>query len=103
MGKGQHSKAPMHITASEWAIEWGGKKEARTSAVKTLPFDCCALSLCPFEVPVMAPDGAVFDLLNIIPFLKKFKMHPLTGQPLSTKDLTRLHYHRNADGARAQL
>lgn len=67
-----------------------------------LPFDCCALSMRPFEVsansyslhhkcialilahtythccgclrcqhPVMSPEGIVFDLLNIIPYLRK--------------------------------
>lgn len=39
-----------------------------------VPYDCCALSLQPFEHPVLARNkdgtGTVFDLLNIIPWLK---------------------------------
>ena len=38
------------------------------------PFDCCALSFQPFEHPVCARNddgtGLVFDLVNIIPWLK---------------------------------
>lgn len=88
----------MHLTASEWAVEWGGKKDRRNADVKSLPFDCCALSFTQFEHPVCAPDGAVFDLLNIMPFLAKYKRHPLTGEPLAAKQLLKLHFHRNADG-----
>eukprot|EP00304_Pavlova_gyrans_P008920 CAMPEP_0206058512 /NCGR_PEP_ID=MMETSP1466-20131121/46831_1 /ASSEMBLY_ACC=CAM_ASM_001126 /TAXON_ID=44452 /ORGANISM="Pavlova gyrans, Strain CCMP608" /LENGTH=131 /DNA_ID=CAMNT_0053433807 /DNA_START=85 /DNA_END=477 /DNA_ORIENTATION=+ len=98
MGKNQHSKAPMHLTASEWAVEWGGKKTAKGTGERRLPFDCCALGFTPFEHPMAAPDGAVFDLLNIVPYIKKFKTHPLTGEPLAAKDLVRLHFHKNADG-----
>lgn len=39
------------------------------------PFDCCALSFQPFEYPVCARNGDgtgfVFDLVNIIPWLKQ--------------------------------
>lgn len=38
------------------------------------PFDCCALSFQPFETPVCARNadgtGLVFELTNIIPWLK---------------------------------
>jgi len=94
-----HSKAPMYITASEWATEWGGKKDRAASEERRLPFDCCAISFAPFEHPMAAPDGAVFDITNIVPFLKKFKCHPLTGEPLSAKELVRLTFHKNQDGA----
>jgi hypothetical protein len=40
----------------------------------TTPFDCCALSFQPFTHPVCARNsdgtGHVFDLVNIIPWLK---------------------------------
>mmetsp|Transcript_21746 Transcript_21746/g.55163 ORF Transcript_21746/g.55163 Transcript_21746/m.55163 type:complete len:579 (-) Transcript_21746:91-1827(-) len=98
MGKNQHSKAPMHLTASEWAVEWGGKKDSHTARFQMMPFDSCALSFTPFEHPVCAPDGAVFDLVNIMPFLAKHKKHPLTGEPLVPKQLLKLHYHKNPDG-----
>lgn len=44
--------------------------------------DCCALSLQPFKNPVAvisetkageAPRADVFDLLNIVPYIRKFK------------------------------
>ena len=46
------------------------------------PSDCCALSLQPFRNPVAVladtkpgepPRGDVFDLLNIVPYIRKFK------------------------------
>lgn len=39
-----------------------------------------SLSLQPFEHPVCTPEGAIFDLLNIIPYLKKFGHNPVSGQ-----------------------
>ena len=44
------------------------------------------------------PDGIVFDLLNIVPYLKKFKRHPVTGAPLAASDLIKLHFHKNPEG-----
>ena len=43
-------------------------------------------------------DGVCFDIVNIVPFLRKHKRHPMTGAPLALSELTRLHFHRNADG-----
>ena len=40
----------------------------------------------------------LFDLLNIVPFVRKHKVSPVDGQPLSLKDLIRVHFHRNAEG-----
>jgi peptidyl-prolyl cis-trans isomerase-like protein 2 len=98
MGK-NHNKDAMYIKASEWAAEWGGKKAAGTRhAFKKLPFNCCALSLRPFEDPVCTPEGHCFDISNIIPYLKKKKKNPVTGLPLSAKDLSPLHFHKNVDG-----
>jgi peptidyl-prolyl cis-trans isomerase-like protein 2 len=41
-----------------------------------VPFDCCALSLVPFTVPVAAREADntahVFDLVNILPYIKKY-------------------------------
>ena len=49
------------------------KAEAPPPGART-PFDCCALSFQPFENPVCARNsdgtGYVFDLVNIIPWLK---------------------------------
>lgn len=43
-------------------------------------------------------DGIVFDLLNIVPYLKKFRRHPVTGRPLSASELIKLHFHKNVEG-----
>ena len=40
----------------------------------------------------------LFDLLNIVPFVRKHKVSPVDGTPLSLKDLIRVHFHRNAEG-----
>lgn len=86
-----------------------------------LPFECCALSMAPFEVrpryhdgqlasalfkrrlflaqtPVCTPDGVVYDLLNVVPFIRKHHADPVTGKALSGKQLTRLTMSKNAEG-----
>lgn len=99
MGKKQHSKDRMYLTTTEWKHEWGGYKERpQGSEYKRLPFHCCALSFTPFEVPVCTEDGSVFDLINIVPYINKYKRHPVSGQPLALKDLTPLQFHKNAEG-----
>lgn len=52
----------------------------------------------PFEHPYCSPDGLVFDLLNIMPYLKKYGHNPVTGEPMEAKALTKLNFHTNADG-----
>eukprot|EP00743_Colponemidia_sp_Colp-15_P005162 GILK01005556.1.p1 GENE.GILK01005556.1~~GILK01005556.1.p1 ORF type:complete len:586 (+),score=131.88 GILK01005556.1:57-1814(+) len=98
MGKNQHSKDKMYITSTEYKHEWGGKKEQKGIPFKKLPFHCCALSFTPFEDPVATSDGSVFEVVHIMPYIKKFKKHPVTGEPLSVRDLIALHFHKNADG-----
>jgi hypothetical protein len=84
------------------------------------PFDCCALSFQPFEHPVCARNkdgtGFVFDLVNIIPWLKRVPFlsgvdissyilsrqhnntNPITKEPLSPNDLIKLNYSRKPSG-----
>ncbi|KAK0537536.1 cyclophilin peptidyl-prolyl cis-trans isomerase Cyp8 [Tilletia horrida] len=69
-----------------------------------LPFNCCAISLQPWEHPVCArgektgADGkeglaTIFDLANVLPFIKKFGgVNPATGGKLSAEDLIPLHF-----------
>ena len=35
---------------------------------------------------------------NILPFLKKFGVNPITGKKCDAKQLIHLHYHKNAQG-----
>ncbi|KAB2051917.1 hypothetical protein ES319_A12G085100v1 [Gossypium barbadense] len=99
MGKKQHSKDRMFITKTEWATEWGGakSKENRTP-FKRLPFYCCALTFTPFELPVCTKDGSVFDLMNVVPYIRKYGKHPVTGAPLKQEDLINLTFHKNSEG-----
>lgn len=99
MGKKQHSKDRMFITSTEWATEWGGakSKELRTP-FKRLPFNCCALTFTPFDDPVCTPEGHVFDVMHIIPYIQKHGKNPVTGAPFAVKDLIKLQFHKNSEG-----
>ena len=103
MGKKQHSKDKMYLLQSEWQYEGvgggrgyaGGKGNAHKLPFRCLPFHCCALSLSPFQDPMMTPTGVVYDMLNIVPYVQKNKKCPVSGAPLSLKDLTKLTFHKN--------
>ena len=38
------------------------------------------------------------DIMHAVPYVQKHKKHPVTGAPLELKDLTKLTFHKNADG-----
>ena len=101
MGKKSARKDRAYVTATEWRDEGGGHR-GRLQGVgvqfKRLPFHCCAITFQPFEDPVCAPNGTIMDIINAVPYITKHKRHPVTGEPLELKDLTRLHFHKNADG-----
>ncbi|RUS16589.1 peptidyl-prolyl cis-trans isomerase-like 2 [Endogone sp. FLAS-F59071] len=97
----------LYITHSEWSGEVGqhsasaGIFSRRTNggrAFQRLPYYCCSLSLTPFEHPVCTPEGHVFDLVNIVPYIKKYGTNPVTGQKLDAKSLVRLNFYKNGDG-----
>ncbi|EDV22192.1 uncharacterized protein TRIADDRAFT_29227 [Trichoplax adhaerens] len=98
MGKKQHQKDKMYITSNEWTTFYGGKRK-ENAEFRRLPFDCCSLSLQPFEYPVCTSEGIIFDLLNIVPYLKKYGHNPITGQVLDPKSLTKLVFHKNSEGS----
>ncbi|KAK0233006.1 cyclophilin-like domain-containing protein [Armillaria fumosa] len=105
MGHGNSDK--LYITHAEHAGLFGShssstgfkaKQEAPHPGGRT-PFDCCALSFQPFSHPVCARNadgtGHVFDLVNIIPWLKQHNnTNPITKEPLTPSDLITLHYSR---------
>lgn len=43
-------------------------------------------------------DGTTYDITNIVPYVMKFKKHPVSGEPLSLKDVVKLNFHKNSDG-----
>ena len=67
------------------------------ASFKRLPFNFCAVSLQPFEHPVCTADGTIFDLTNILPWLKKHGTNPVTGLPLRSNELIKLHFAKNED------
>nr|XP_015221340.1 PREDICTED: peptidyl-prolyl cis-trans isomerase-like 2 [Lepisosteus oculatus] len=99
MGKRQHQKDKMYITCSEYTHFYGGKRaEIPQANFRRLPFDHCSLSLQPFEYPMCTPEGHVFDLLSIVPWIKKFGTNPITGEitpsSVSGQSLGRIEWHR---------
>ncbi|XP_035932352.1 RING-type E3 ubiquitin-protein ligase PPIL2 isoform X3 [Halichoerus grypus] len=99
MGKRQHQKDKMYITCAEYTHFYGGKKPDIPQAnFRRLPFDHCSLSLQPFVYPVCTPEGVVFDLLNIVPWLKKYGTNPSNGEKLDGRSLIKLNFAKNKEG-----
>uniref|UniRef100_A0A8C2ICC2 RING-type E3 ubiquitin transferase n=1 Tax=Cyprinus carpio TaxID=7962 RepID=A0A8C2ICC2_CYPCA len=99
MGKRQHQKDKMYITCTEYTNFYGGKKsEIPRANFRRLPFDHCSLSLQPFEYPMCTVDGVVFDLMSIVPWIKKFGTNPITGEKLEAKSLIKLNFSKNNEG-----
>lgn len=95
MGKKRAGKDRGYQTATEWREEGGGHRgrlHGAATVFKRLPFSCCAISFQPFEDPVCTADGTVFDIVNVVPYIQKFKRHPVTGEPLELKDLVRVFF-----------
>ncbi|KAL8680286.1 MAG: hypothetical protein Q9186_003524 [Xanthomendoza sp. 1 TL-2023] len=95
------------ITHSEWASEDAysasagsgvSKPNAANAPFKRLPFNFCAISLQPFTHPVCSPEGTIFDITNILPWLKKHGTNPVTGRPLKPTELIKLKFSKNDDG-----
>ncbi|KAL4965527.1 uncharacterized protein BDV14DRAFT_208733 [Aspergillus stella-maris] len=100
---------PSIITHSEWASDdaYGASAGAGVgksrrgpgdASFKRLPFKFCSLSLQPFEHPVCTSSGTVFDLTNILPWIKKHGTNPVDGSPLKGSDLIKLTIAKNDAG-----
>uniref|UniRef100_A0A8C6I7P8 RING-type E3 ubiquitin transferase n=1 Tax=Mus spicilegus TaxID=10103 RepID=A0A8C6I7P8_MUSSI len=88
MGKRQHQKDKMYITCAEYTHFYGGRKpDVSQTSFHRLPFD----HFC-------TPEGVVFDLLNIVPWLKKYGMNPSTGEKFDGKFLIKLNFAKNSEG-----
>ena len=64
-------------------------------------FECLWLSLAwpqRWEDPVATPEGVVFDIVNIVPYIQKHKTNPVTGLPIKLSQLIKLSFYQNADG-----
>jgi hypothetical protein len=49
---------------------------------------------------VCTDDGTVYDIVNVVPYIKKHGKHPVTGAPLQLGDLIRLNFHKNSGAQR---
>lgn len=58
---------------------------------RTLPFHCCALTLTPFTKPVCNTQGVLFDSVALMEFVMKHKKDPVSGKPLTNRDIIILH------------
>ena len=97
MGKRRHNQDKAFITSKEHVQDWGGKTVERAkTTMQKLPFNYCNLGLIEAKQPYCTPDGIVFDLLTIIPHLRKHgNTNPCTGDPLTKEDLVKLIFSRN--------
>ncbi|CZT19030.1 related to peptidylprolyl isomerase (cyclophilin)-like [Ramularia collo-cygni] len=106
MGKGTDK---LYITHSEWSSEdaFGASAGANArkaanlggaGSFKRLPFNFCSVSLQPFEHPVCTAEGTIFDLTNILPWIKKHGTNPVNGESLKSSDLIKLHFTKNDEG-----
>jgi len=102
MGKRQHQKDKMYLTSTEWATLYGGYKKSSHSGAKAafrrLPYSYCTLSLLPYSHPYCDQQGNIFDLEALLPFLRRFKVNPVSGEPLNDKNLIKLNFHKGSNG-----
>ena len=97
MGKRRHNQDKAFITSKEHVQDWGGKAEERGKVtMQKLPYNYCNLGLIEAKQPYCTPDGIVFDLMTIVPYLlKKGNINPCTGEPLTKDSLVKLTFSRN--------
>lgn len=74
------------------------KSKVAGASFKRLPFNFCAVSLQPFAHPLCTADGTIFDLTNILPWLKKHGTNPVTGLPMKSSELIKLNFAKNDEG-----
>jgi len=90
-------KEKLYVSSEEHANSAGGFHSQIRRSYPRLPWNHCALTFVEAKAPVLA-EGFVFDLVALVPYIRSRGTHPVTGAPLATKDLVRLHFHRTADG-----
>lgn len=99
----------LYITHSEWSgkdlhgATGGSLNQDRSGLAKRAsvqPFWTCSISQQPISANNAMADsqGYVFDIKNIVPYIRKHSTNPVTGLPMSTKDLIKLHLSTNNEG-----
>lgn len=92
-------KEKLYQSASERSQEFRVNKGG---TIKPLPFECCALTLTPYETPVMrvmvsSHTGIIFENSAILPYLMKHKIDPVTGEAFTSKELYTLHMDKDEE------
>ena len=94
------------LLMNDWMNDWMNDdvtcREGRVRGAR-LPFNHCALTFKPInpsngDVAVVAPDGAVFNLEAVVPYIRKHHAHPVTGVPMALGDVTRIRFSTNPAG-----
>ena len=109
MPKSQHSKDRMFLTQTEWKRLGGGGQNKALAIQKQyaksqrLSFDTCALSFTRHSNPACTRDcGIPIDILELVPFLRKYNVHPITGKPISRNEIANtivpMTFHKNREG-----
>ena len=75
--------------------DYGGHKTSNNDRISSLPFDCCALSLTKYEIPVCSQEGILFDYVNIVEYIKQYNINPCNGKPMKVNDLIKLNMVKN--------
>src|SRR5690349_1059853 len=103
----------LYITHSEWSGSTGGgysassgvgngptKFQAQASATNKLPFWICSYTQQPINSENGAVDkhGHVFDLKNVLSYIRKNSKNPVTGEdmPNGSADLVKLKLQKNS-------
>lgn len=99
MGKKQHQQDKLYLTTTEWKTFYGGKKAAKNNSgeFKRLPFYCCSLSMQPFTMPTCTQAGDIFEFVNILAFLNKYAVNPITGDKMCRKELIDLKFSKDSE------
>ena len=90
-------KDKQHQSTRELSDFRSQSSSSHSSTQKRLPFGYCALSLTPVVDPVCTPEGVLLDAAAVTPFVLQHGKDPVTGGPLSTKDLIVLHMTQESD------
>ncbi|SNX87654.1 related to Peptidyl-prolyl cis-trans isomerase [Melanopsichium pennsylvanicum] len=74
----------------------GNSRSLQQACFQPVPFDCCAISFQAWSNPVCSADcGIAFELTNLIPYLRKYGTHPVTGQRFELENVVKLKFHKN--------
>ena len=91
----KHQKEKQYQSQREHrALAQEGKK-VHASRSKHLPFECCALTLNPFVNPVCNNEGILFDNDALVSHVLKHKTDPVSGKPITLKDIITLNMDKD--------